>query len=94
MRPRVSEIRKVTELLDREWESVNELAEVVTQTMLDLVEERDQWCVIMNDDRLGMFVFGPYETEGKAKKAIGSTIVSPGPSPAKGYVRRLVKEKE
>ena len=89
MRPKVSEIRKITALLDRQWSDVDELAKTVLSEAFDMAGERDQWVVIMQDDRLGAFVFGPYETENKARKAIGTEIVSAGPSPATGLVRRI-----
>lgn len=91
MRPRVSETRKVASLLDEQWDDVDSLAAVVTQAVMDMVDEREQWCVVMHDERLGVFTFGPYDTEGKARKAIGTSIVSPGPTPAKGWVRKLSK---
>ena len=89
MRPKVSEIRKITDLLDREWENVDDLARTVLESAFTMTSERDQWVVIMQDGRLGTFVFGPYETENKARKAIGTEIVSAGPSPATGLVRRI-----
>lgn len=89
MRPKVSEIRKITDLLDREWENVEDLARTVLEAAFVMTSERDQWVVIMQDARLGAFVFGPYETENKARKAIGTDIVSAGPGAAAGFVRRI-----
>lgn len=89
MRPKVSEVRKIVELLDREHEDVDDLARTVLQAAFDMAASREQWVVIMQDARLGSFVFGPYDTENKARKAIGTEIVSPGPEPARGLVRRI-----
>lgn len=94
MQPRVSEIRKVAALLDQEWDDVDDLARAVTQAVMDAISERDLWCVVAHDDRLGVFTFGPFDTEGRARKAIGTSIVSPGPQPMQGWVRKLMKEKE
>lgn len=93
MRPKVSEIRKITALLDRQWDDVEELAKTVLSEAFDMAGEREQWVVVMHDDRLGMFVFGPYDTENKARKAIGTDVVSPGPSPARGVVKRIGRTK-
>lgn len=93
MRPKVSEIRKITALLDRQWDDVEELAKTVLSEAFDMAGEREQWVVVMHDDRLGMFVFGPYETENKARKAIGTDVVSPGPNPARGVVKRIGRTK-
>ena len=89
MRPKVSEVRKIVELLDREHEDIDDLARTVLQAAFDMAAGREQWVVVMQDARLGSFVFGPYDTENKARKAIGTEIVSPGPEPAKGLVRRI-----
>lgn len=91
MQPRVSEMRKVAALLDQEWDDVDDLARAVIQEVMDMVEERDQYAVIMVDGGLGTFAFGPFDTESKARKAIGTSIVSAGPEPAKGYVCKLLK---
>lgn len=93
MRPRISEIRKITALLDRQWDDVEELAKTVLSEAFGMVGEREQWVVIMHDDRLGMFVFGPYDTENKARKAIGTEVVSPGPGVAQGFVKRIGRTK-
>jgi hypothetical protein len=94
MRPRVAEIRKITALLDQQWEDVEQLSKAVIETVFTMVQEREQYVVLMFDDRLGVFVFGTYDTEGGASKAIGKTIVSPGPTPARAVVRKVIKEKE
>lgn len=94
MQPKVTEIRKVAALLDQEWPDVEDLARAVTQTVMDMVEAREQWCVLGLDSRLGAFVFGMYDTEGRAKKAIGKSIVSPGPQPMRALVCKVLKEKD
>lgn len=91
MRPRVAEIRAVTALLDQEWEDVDALASAVIQSVYDSLSKRELWTVIASDKRLGVFVYGPYETRNKATKAIGSEIVSPGPEPMQAYIRPLMK---
>lgn len=92
MQPKVTEVRKVAALLDQEWPDVEDLARAVTQTVMDMVEARDQWCVIAIDHRLGAFVFGMYDTEGRAKKAIGKSIVSPGPQAMTAWVVKVLKD--
>lgn len=91
MRPRVAEIRAVTALLDQEWEDVEDLSRAVIQSVYDSLKDRELWTVIASDKRLGVFVYGPYETRNKATKAIGSEIVSPGPEPMQAYIRPLMK---
>ena len=91
MRPRVAEIRAVTALLDREWQDVEDLSRSVIQAVYDALDERELWVVIASDNRLGTFVYGPYETRTKATKAIGKEIVSPGPEPMRALIRPLMK---
>ena len=94
MRPRAAEVRAITKILDKEWDSVQELAEVVLDTAFKMVDDREQYVVLMLEEKLGIFVFGMYDTEGGAKRAIGKTIVSPGPAPAKAVIRKVLKEKD
>ena len=91
MRPRVAEIRAVTALLDREWQDVEDLSRAVIETVYESLMEREWWTVVASDKRLGVFVYGPYETRTKATKAIGKEIVSPGPEPMQAYIRPLMK---
>ena len=91
MRPRVAEIRAVTALLDAEWQDVEDLSRAVIETVYESLMEREWWTVVASDKRLGVFVFGPYETRTKATKAIGKEIVSPGPEPMQAYIRPLMK---
>lgn len=91
MRPRVAEIRAVTALLDREWPDVEDLSRAVVQAVYDALAERELWVVIASDNRLGTFVYGPYDTRNKATKAIGKEIVSPGPEPMRALIRPLMK---
>ena len=91
MRPRAAEIRAIVAMLDREWDNVDELASTILNEAFGMAAKRDKWCVIMHDPRLGVFTFGPFDTENQARKAIGKSIVSPGPEPAKATVRRIVE---
>lgn len=94
MQPKVAEVRAIEKMLSQEWDDVAELAEAVVQKVMDMVEARDQWCTVAMDPKLGLFVFGLYDTEGRAKKAIGKAIVSAGPKPMTALVRKVLKEKE
>jgi hypothetical protein len=89
MRPRAAEIRAITALLDQEWDNVDDLASTLISEVFGMAGKRDKWCVIMQDPRLGVFTYGPYDTENQARKAIGKSIVSPGPEPAKAIIRRI-----
>ena len=91
MRPRVAEIRAVTALLDREWKDVEDLSRAVIEAVYESLMEREWWTVVASDNRLGLFVYGPYDTRNKATKAIGKEIVSPGPEPMQAYIRPLMK---
>ena len=91
MRPRQNEIRKITPLLEQEWDDVDDLAREVVRQCYEMILERDWWTVVMHDKRLGAFAFGPFETQNMAKKAIGKTVVAPGPEPAAGYIQPLLK---
>lgn len=91
MRPRVAEIRAVTALLDREWPDVEDLSRAVIEAVYESLMDREWWVVIASDNRLGTFVYGPYDTRNKATKAIGKEIVSPGPEPMRALIRPLMK---
>jgi hypothetical protein len=91
MRPRATEIRAVTALLDQEWEDVEALANAVIETVHESLMSREWWTVIATDKRLGTFVYGPYETRNKATKAIGKEIVSPGPEPMQAMITKLIR---
>ena len=94
MRPRVAEIRAVAALLDQEWQDVEDLSRAVIETVYEALMGREWWTVIASDKRLGVFVYGPYETRTKATKAIGKEIVSPGPEPMQAMIRPLMKGAE
>lgn len=94
MQPKIAEVRAIEKMLSQEWDDVTELADAVVQKVMDMVEAREQWCVIAIDHRLGAFVFGMYDTEGRAKKAIGKSIVSPGPQAMTAWVVRVLKDGE
>lgn len=91
MRPRVAEIRAVTALLDAEWQDVEDLSRAVIESVYESLSQREMWVVVASDKRLGVFVYGPYETRTKATKAIGKEIVSPGPEPMQALIRPLMK---
>lgn len=91
MRPRATEIRAVTALLDQEWEDVDTLSREVIQTVYDGLSKRDTWVVLARDARLGWFTFGPYESKHQATKAIGKEIVSPGPEPMQAMITKLIR---
>lgn len=94
MRPRVAEIRAVAALLDQEWQDVEDLSRAVIETVYEALMGREWWTVVASDKRLGVFVYGPYETRTKATKAIGKEIVSPGPEPMTAMIRPLMKGAE
>ena len=75
MRPRVAEIRAVTALLDQEWTDVEDLASAVLEKAIDMLTSRELWVVIGQDQRLGTFVCGPYDTRTQATKAIGRRLL-------------------
>ena len=91
MRPRVAEIRAVTALLDQEWTDVEDLASAVLEKAIDMLTGRELWVVIASDNRLGTFVYGPYDTRTQATKAIGKEIVSPGPEPMRAMIKPMLK---
>ena len=91
MRPRVAEIRAVTALLDQEWTDVEDLASAVLEKAIDMLTSRELWVVIGQDQRLGTFVYGPYDTRTQATKAIGKEIVAPGPEPMRAMIKPMLK---
>lgn len=91
MRPRKKEVEHVVELLEHEHEDVEELAFRVLEEAWELLQQREVWCCIVNDDGAGTVVWGPYESETQVRKAIGKEIVASRPG-AKGTLARLYRK--
>lgn len=91
MRPRKKEVERIVGLLEAEHEDVEELAFVVLDEAWDLLQQRETWCVVVDNPGAGTVVWGPYESESQSKRAIGKEVVASSAG-AKGYVARLYRE--
>jgi hypothetical protein len=91
MRTRKAEVDKIVRLLDAEYPDVEELGKAVLSEALDLFLARDWWLTAMHDAKLGTFLFGPYESESAAMKAIGKQIVQPGPEQSQFRVVKFIR---
>lgn len=79
------------ELLDREWDDVDDLAAAVLTQAWQEFTRRGVWCVVMDAPGVGVSAHGPYQSKTEAMKVIGSEIVAPGPGSASAYVRVLLR---
>lgn len=75
-RLRPTEVRAVVELLDSPAEDVTALAESVIQKIDDLRSKRPLYAAVIHQPRLGLFVYGPYDTQKQAEKALSTDIVA------------------
>jgi hypothetical protein len=91
MKPRIAEVREIVKILDSEHDDVQALSEAVLVKAYDLLLAREQYVVLMRDDRLGVFVFGLFDTKNRATKAVGTTLVPPGPREPQWMVAKVKK---
>lgn len=92
MKPRIAEVREMVKILDSEHDDVQSLSEAVLVKAYDMMMAREHYVVLMSDNRLGLFVFGLFDTKNRAEKAIGTTLAQPGPDPAKWKVTKVLGE--
>ena len=90
MKPRIGEVREIVKILDSEHDDVQALSEAVLVKAYDLLMAREHYVVLMRDDRLGVFVFGLFDTRNRATKAIGTSITPPGPNDPQWMVSKVI----
>lgn len=90
MSPKPTEVRLVASLLHEEADDANDLARRIIDSLDDKRARDDTTYVVVYYDpnTRALITYGPYRTERAASKALG-TLVSPGPLPAQGAVRKL-----
>ena len=89
MRLRPTEVKAVAELLSEPADDEMELAEMIVRRINEMRAKRTDYAVIMNDNGM-VSTWGPFDTEGDAKKAIGKTIVA-SKAGATGRITPLLK---
>lgn len=91
MSPKPTEVRLVASLLHEEADDANDLARRIIEGLDDKRDRDDTMYVVVYFDpnTKALITYGPYKTQRAADKALG-TLVSPGPLPAQGAVRKLV----
>jgi len=82
----------VEEILNAEAQDLDEVVEQVFDRVTDLMLSRDWYVIRAVDDHMA-YHWGPYESEAKAKKALGM-LVSPGPEPLKASIVKMYRIKE
>jgi hypothetical protein len=91
MKPRISEVRQIVELLDAEHDNVDDLAREVLLKAWQLAGERESWCLVADHPGAGMFVHGPLGSKSEVERAVKrGDIVSAGTGPASGKIVRMV----
>ena len=90
MRPKATEIRAMTELLDAAHPDVEHLAGRALQLAWELFEQRDRWVLVLEQPGVGTAVFGPANTRNEITKQIGVTIYAAGPHDATATVTKLI----
>ncbi len=90
MKPRIAEVRKVAELLSMEHEDVLDLARDVIALSWEMAEERDKWCVVVNDPGVGVYVEGLFTSRNEVERAVKSGRVLSASAGATGRIVRIV----
>lgn len=94
MQPKISEVRDMVKILDKEHNNVEDLARAALQLAFDLYEQRDTYVVLMRDRVLkDLFVFGFYDTQKRAEKAL-TELPEPTPGMCTWGVRKVIKNVE
>lgn len=88
-RVKPTEVRLVSNLLAHPADSADDLAEQIIKELDDKRAKETQWSVVYYDPNTqALIAYGPYGTEGAAERALKG-LVSPGPLPASGAIRKL-----
>lgn len=90
MRPKQTEIRAMTELLDAVHPDVEHLASRALQLAWELFDQRERWVLILEQPGVGTAAFGPANTRNEIAKQIGVTIFAAGPAEATGTITKLI----
>jgi predicted protein tyrosine phosphatase len=92
MQPRVSEVREMVKILDKEHDNVEDLAKAALQLAFDLTEQRDTYIVLLRDSKLhDIFAFGFYGTKKQAEKGMINDIAPPTPGFDTWGIRKVIK---
>lgn len=84
----------MTALLDAEHADVEQLAREALTLAWELLGQREQWCLVLEQPAVGITVHGPASSPAEITKAIGKSIIAAGPEPGKGHVRVLLPLRE
>ena len=78
MKHRPTEVKAVIALLEREHESVDDLAQQLLDLLVDIKWSRGGWIAIQRHDTTiqpDFTAWGPYATKGEAERDVGKRIV-------------------
>jgi len=75
VRVKKNEREALVELLDQDWDDVEELANAVFKQSVELFLARDLWLVWVGADASKPQPFGPFLTRGQALKSIGHEVI-------------------
>jgi tRNA (Thr-GGU) A37 N-methylase len=90
MRPRIAEVKQIVALLDAEHDSVEDLAREVLVKAWQLADERDKWCVVVNDPGVGVYVEGVFASKSEVDRAVKKGTVFCASEGATGRIVRIV----
>lgn len=77
MRHRPTEVKKVTELLEKEWEDTAELAVSILDMLVEEKWSRGGWVMAVRDAAYPLpMLYGPYPTRNQAEKDVGRRIMA------------------
>lgn len=91
MKIRKGERPSMEAVLTRE-DDLDTVVELAFATAVDVAMTRD-WYVAIVQDKGGTYLFGPYESEAKAKQDM-KRMVSAGPEPSTLIIRKMYKLNE
>jgi putative methionine-R-sulfoxide reductase with GAF domain len=87
MRHRPTELKAVADLLEREHESVDDLAQELLDLLVDIKWKRGAYCVVVYQFG-NVFTYGPFANKAEATRAVGKEIVA-GEVNARGAIVRV-----
>jgi hypothetical protein len=82
MKHRPTEVKAVIALLEQEHDSVEDLAQLLLDTLLEIKWRRGAWIAIQRHDtqvQPDFTAWGPYATRGEAERDLGKRIVGVNP---------------
>ena len=81
------------ELLDQPADDIEALAKQALALAWDLADQRDRYCLVMDQPAVGVVTYGPANTRNELMRAIGNQIIA-SKEPARALIMRMLPLRE